>query len=71
MLSLTKSQLAWQFSPEMTQSGALNRLHRWIHGDQELLAALRATGYRDSQRVLTHKQISLIYEYIGEPTPNS
>ena len=67
MQSLTKSQLAWQFSPELSQSGALNRLHRWIHGDQELLNALRATGYRDSQRVLTAKQLALIYEYIGTP----
>ena len=67
MLSMTKSQLAWQFSPNLTQSAALNRLHRWIHGDRDLLTALRATGYRDSQRVLTSKQLSLIYEYIGTP----
>ena len=67
MKTLTKTQLAWQYSPELSQNSALNRLHRWIHGDQELLAALRATGYRDSQRVLTSKQLAIIYEYIGTP----
>ena len=67
MKSLTKSEIAWQFSPNLTQNAALNRLHRWIHGDQELLAALRATGYHDRQRVFTSKQLVLIYEYIGTP----
>ena len=67
MTTMTKSQLAWQFSPDLSQTAALNRLHRWIHGDQTLLAALHATGYRDSQRILTAKQLSLIYEYIGTP----
>ena len=67
MQTLNKTQLALQFAPELTPNSALNRLHRWIHGDQELLAALRTTGYRDSQRVLTYKQLAIIYEYIGTP----
>lgn len=67
MQSLTKSEIAWQFSPNLTQNAALNRLHRWIHGDQKLLSALYAAGYHDRQRVFTSKQLALIYEYIGTP----
>lgn len=64
---LSKSELAWQYSPELTQSAALNRLKRWIDGDRDLLTALQQTGYRTNQRILTARQVALVYEYIGEP----
>ncbi len=64
---LTKSELAWQYSPELTQSAALNRLRRWIEGDRDLMNSLHQTGYRSNQRILTARQVALVYEYIGEP----
>ena len=66
-MTLSKTQLAWQYSPALSQVTALNRLRRWIDGDPELLAALRSTGYRRSQRVFTAKQIAIIYDYLGTP----
>lgn len=65
--SLSKSELAWQYSPDLSQCAALNRLRRWIEGDHDLLTALHAAGYRPEQRILTAKQVAIIYEYIGEP----
>jgi len=29
--------------------------------------ALRAAGYRDNQRILTPRQVAIIYEYLGTP----
>ena len=66
-VSLSKTQLAWQYSPELSQNAALNRLHRWIHGDRDLLYALHAAGYSDRQKVLTTKQLTLIYDFLGRP----
>lgn len=63
----SKSELAQAYSPELTQCAALNRLRRWIEGDRDLLAALHAAGYRPQQRILTAKQVAIIYEFIGEP----
>ena len=65
--TLSKTELAWQFSPKMSQSGALNRLRRWIDGDPELLSALRSAGYRRNQRLFTTRQLSIIYDYLGDP----
>ena len=66
--SMSKSELAWLYSPTLSQTAALNRLNRWINGDPELLAALLATGYRPNQRLLTPKQVKVIVEYLGEPS---
>lgn len=64
---LSKTQLAWRYSPELSQTGALARLRRMIEGDTELLAALRAAGYRREQRIFTTKQLAIIYDYLGAP----
>ena len=67
LISMSKSELAWQYSPNSSQNSALNRLSRWIKGDRDLYQALLATGYRDNQHILNVKQIAIIYEYLGEP----
>lgn len=64
---LSKTEIAWQYSPDAPLSTALNRLSRWIKGDSELYSKLKRAGYRDSQRLLTPHQVKLIYEYLGEP----
>lgn len=66
--SMSKSEVAWMLSPDLhSASAALNRLSRWIKGDQALYYALRETGYSDSQRIFTIKQVQLLHEYIGLP----
>lgn len=64
----SKTELAWQYSPEASQTTALHRLSRWIKGDSELYGKLTKAGYRDNQRLLTPQQVTIIYEYLGEPT---
>lgn len=66
-MTLSKTELAWRYSPNLTQNGALNRLHRWITGDRDLMEALLRAGYRPSQRIFTAKQLAIIYEYLGTP----
>ncbi len=65
--SYSKKELAIAYAPNLSMSGALNRLATWIKGNPELLRALYASGYRDAQRVLTSYQVRLIFEYLGEP----
>jgi len=67
IMTKSKSELAWQYSPALTQTAALNRLNRWIKGDPTFHDALRAAGYRDNQRILTPRQVELFYEYLGTP----
>lgn len=62
-----KAQLAEAYGPGMSPSGALNRLHEWLHHSPKLMAALEATGYRDRQKTFSPKQVQIIYDFLGEP----
>ena len=65
--SYSKKELALSYAPNLSMSGALNRLATWISHNPPLMEALRDTGYTTNQRVLTCKQVGLIFEYLGEP----
>jgi len=67
LISLSKTELALQYSPNLPKNTALMRLMRWIKGDRDLYQALIDNGCRDTQRVLNIKQLAVIYEYLGEP----
>ena len=62
-----KSELAQAYAPDICQGAALNRLALWIRTNKQLAEALRSTDYRTTQRMFTSKQVSLIFEYLGEP----
>jgi len=64
---MTKKELALRYTPDGSYGAAINRLTRWINGDPELLSALHAAGYQDTQRILTPRQVSIIYDYLGTP----
>lgn len=64
---MSKCELAATYAPDVAQRTAVNRLCSWIHHNPELMEALAATHYRDSQKVLTSLQVSIIYQYLGEP----
>jgi len=64
---MTKKELAFRYSPETSYSAAISRLQRWINGDPELLQSLHAAGYIESQRVLTPRQVAIIYDFLGTP----
>ena len=65
--SYSKSQLANAYAPNVGQRAALNRLSSWIRLNHELTAALAATGYVQTQRIFTSRQVALIFHYLGEP----
>ena len=65
--SMTKSELAKLYLPDHTNHSAVNTLVYWIAYNRPLTEALQNTGYRKTQKLLTAKQVELIYEYLGEP----
>lgn len=62
-----KCELAVAYAPDVTPRSAVNRLSAWMHHNSELMAALAATHYRERQKMLTAKQVAIIYDYLGEP----
>ena len=65
--SMSKSELAMAYAPNLTTQGAVNRLMDWIRHNPELTEALLRTGYRKSQKLLTSLQVRIIFSYLGEP----
>lgn len=66
--SYTKRVLASRFYPETTNiRSAVNRLRRDIERCQPLNDALIATGYNAHCRAFNIRQVSLIFDFLGEP----
>lgn len=65
--AMGKSELAIQYSPNISTTAALRRLERWIVLNRDLKEALAEAGYNPMQRILTKRQVELIYYYLGEP----
>ena len=65
--SLSRTELARIYAPELSEASARKRLREWLHFSPELMARLKAAGYRERQRVLTPKQVKIIMEHLGEP----
>ena len=63
----TKQELAMLYFPNSSPHVATNHLARWIRRCAPLKEALAKTGYRPKARILTLKQLRLIYEHLGEP----
>lgn len=55
------------YFPRSTPATATQRLRRWIRKSPELYALLLKNGYYSGIRILTPKQVSLIYYYLGDP----
>ena len=62
-----RTELAREFSPYTTDRTAWRRLQDWMASHPTLLNDLRATGYRDSQRLFTPQQVLLIVNALGYP----
>ena len=62
----TKQELALLYFPNAKPHAATNMLAEWIRRCTELRQQLALTGYRPKQRTFTMKQLTLIYEYLGE-----
>ncbi len=64
---MTKKQLALAYAPGLSVGGAANRLCHWLHYNPRLMDELRQTGYRESQHLLTARQVEIIFRHLGEP----
>lgn len=65
---IKKSQLARQYFPNAkNDNSACTMLSQYMRRCTDLMAALHSAGYHPTQRLLTPRQVLLIYEYLGEP----
>lgn len=63
----SKRELAMAYAPDITAGAAVNRLMQWISLNRSLHRALTETGYHKSQKLFSIRQVSLIFEHLGEP----
>lgn len=64
---MSKTELARLYAPALDDGSALNRLAHWMRLSPGLLVELQRTGYRVRQRLLTSRQVSIIFQFIGPP----
>ena len=67
MRTLSMKELSMMYFPNSTVKSAGAQLKRWINHNKELRTALEDTGYFDGQRLLTPRQVELVFHYLGEP----
>ena len=64
----SKGELAQAYFPRtIDPKNALRNLARWIDMNPELVKQLKESGYQRRQRLLTPRQVSIIYKFLGEP----
>ena len=63
----TKREIATLYFPNIAEKSASEKLTSWINNCKPLVRKLSKTGYRSRTHTLTEKQISMIYNYLGEP----
>lgn len=65
--TLSLTELALAYAPGLSEASARKRLREWLSFSPDLMKRLRAAGYRKGQRVLTPRQVKIIYDHLGEP----
>jgi len=60
-------ELSVMYFPHSSIRSAGVQLKRWFVYNRKLMAALQETGYVNGQKLLTPKQVQLIFEHLGEP----
>ena len=65
--SYSKKELALLYFPDSHPHTASNHLMRWFNRNRELCQALEARGYYRPSKHFTSIQVSIIFDYIGEP----
>lgn len=65
---MKKSALARLYFPDAkNDNSACTMLAQYMRRCDSLMLELRQVGYRPAQRLLTPRQVELIYRYLGEP----
>lgn len=63
----TKVELAMLYNPQLPLTPAVNTLARWIRMNRVLSEALRTVDYNKYRHSFTPREVSLIFQYLGEP----
>ena len=63
----TKRELAQTYFPLITADSAVRKLTCWINNCKPLARKLSKTGYKSGTHTLSDRQISMIFDYLGEP----
>ena len=62
-----KQDLAQAYFPDRSKESAGKLLAREIHTNRPLMSALQPTGYSPQRKLLSPKQIQIIFSFLGEP----
>ena len=63
----TKREIATLYFPNITEKSASEKLTSWINNCKPLVKRLSKTGYKSGTHTLSDRQISIIFDYLGEP----
>lgn len=67
MRTYSKGELASLYMPEASVEVARGKLVSWIKHNKELEKELISAGYTRYAKLLTPKQVGIIYQYLGRP----
>ncbi|MCR4811017.1 MAG: DUF4248 domain-containing protein, partial [Bacteroidales bacterium] len=62
-----KQDLAQAYFPDRSKESAGKLLAREIHTNEPLMAELSRTAYSRPRKILSPKQIQIIFSFLGEP----
>ena len=62
-----KQDLAMAYFPDHSRESASKRLAHEIHSNKPLMSVLQATGYTRPRKILSPKQLQIIFSFLGEP----
>lgn len=62
-----KQDLAMAYFPDRSKESAGKLLAREIHTNEPLMAELSRTAYSPKRKLLSPKQLQIIYSFLGEP----
>lgn len=65
--SYTKKELALMFFPDSTPRVAVNHLMALIRRNDMLCDELQKTGYKNTSKTFTPRQVQAIFEWLGAP----
>ena len=62
-----KQDLAMAYFPDRSKESAGKLLAREIHTNEPLMAELSRTAYSPKRKLLSPKQLQIIFSFLGEP----
>ena len=62
-----KQDLAAAYFPDHSKESASKRFAHEIHTNRPLMSALQTTNYSPQRKLLSPKQLQIIFSFLGEP----